>query len=114
MTDLNGDAATAALPTLVSVTMDFNRRLPAQRLLDLLARIEPAPFPQLSEAQPFRLVAFRALMRDYPLRDPTSLWMHAYDCEVQIVDEDPTLPPPPTPEPLSAATTAAFPATSTS
>ncbi|HEY2303169.1 MAG TPA: hypothetical protein VGH66_14820 [Acidimicrobiales bacterium] len=112
MTETNG--AAVALPTLVSVTMDFNRRLPAQRFLDLLARVEPVPFPQLSESQPFRLVAFRALMRDYPDRDPTSLWMHAYDCEVQIVDEDPTLPSSPTPEPLSAATTAAFPATSTS
>jgi hypothetical protein len=112
MTETNG--AAVALPALVSVTMDFNRRLPSQRLIDLLARVEPVPFPQLSETQPFRLVAFRALIRDYPDRDPTSLWMHAYDCEVQIVDEDPTLLPSPTPEPLSAATTDAFPATSTS
>ena len=79
-----------ALPMLVSISAAFNARLPSQRVLDLLAKIEGLSFGDLASQQPFRIVAFRALLRDFPQRDPTSLWMHAYDVEVQIEDLDPT------------------------
>jgi hypothetical protein len=85
------DEGLEPLPLVVSVTQAFNRRLPTQRMVDLLAKAEPtAGFAEVAEHQPFRLVAFRALLRDYPLRDPTSLWLHAYDVEVAIEDVDPT------------------------
>ena len=79
-----------ALPTLVYVTNAFNARLPSQRVLDLIDRLEGGSFMELIQAQPFRLVAFRALLRDYPDRDPASLWLHAYDTEVEVSDENPT------------------------
>jgi hypothetical protein len=102
------------LPTTLTVTSSFNQRLPSQRFLDLLARIEPAPFPDIAQSQPFRLIAFRALLRDYPDRDATSLWLHAYDCEVDVVDDvDGPLGNGRTPSPPSAATGAAFPTIST-
>jgi hypothetical protein len=37
-----------------------------------------------------RVVAFRALLRDYPDRDVSSLWLHSYDVEVEIVEPNPT------------------------
>lgn len=92
MTDAN------ALPTTITVTQSFIARLPSQRNIDLLARLEPGiKFGQLMEDQPSRMIAFRALMRDHPDRDPTSLWLHAYDCEVAIEDVDPTNGSVPTP-----------------
>jgi hypothetical protein len=101
------------LPATVTVTQSFTARLPAQRLLDQLAHIDPTPFGELAQNQPFRIVAFRALLRDFPGYDPTALWLHAYDVEVDIVEADPTNGKPPTPPPRSAATTAASPTTST-
>ena len=88
MTD-NGSTATAveALPEQVTVTAAFTRRLPSQRLIDTLGRIDPAPFAELAASQPFRIICFRALLRDYPARDQTSLWLHSYDCEVDIEEE---------------------------
>lgn len=79
-----------ALPVLLTVTDAFNSRLPSQRLIDLVTKAEGVEFGDLAKTQPFRLIAFRALLRDYPLRDPTSLWLHAYDCEVEVVGLDPT------------------------
>jgi hypothetical protein len=81
-----------ALPTLVHVSQAFSARLPSQRVLDLISKLEHgAAFIELAETQPFRIVAFRALLRDYPGRDPSSLWMHAYDTEVEVADAvDPT------------------------
>jgi hypothetical protein len=102
---------TPALPTLVHVTQTFAGRLPRQRDIDLLARIEPVPFSELAGSQPFRLVAFRALMRDYPSYDPTALWLHAYDCECEIDEPNPTNSNGQTPSPLSAATGVASPPT---
>lgn len=103
-----------ALPTQLKVSQAFNSRLPSQRFLDLLGRIEPTtPFPEIAQHQPFRLIAFRALLRDFPDRDATSLWLHAYDCEVDVVEEESPLGNGRTPQPLSAATGAAYPATST-
>ena len=100
------------LPATVTVTHAFTRRLPNQRHLDLLARIEPGvPFGELATAQPFRIIAFRALLRDYPDRDPTSLWLHAYDCEVDVAEDDPFSPNGPVRSPPSAATGIAVPAT---
>lgn len=102
------------LPTLVSVTQSFVQRLPSQRLLDQLRHCEPGvPFGELAESQPFRIVAFRALHRDFPGRDVTSLWMHAYDVEVEVSEAaDPTNGKPSTPWPPSVTTGAASPTTS--
>jgi len=107
MTDIqiattNGAAET--LPVLVQVTQAFASRLPRQRDIDLLARIESLPFGELAQSQPFRLVAFRALCRDYPDYDPTALWLHAYDCECEVVEASPTTGNTPTPSPPSAGT----------
>ena len=100
------------LPTTVYVTQAFaSRVLPPQRLIDLLARIEPVPFAELGQTQPFRLVAFRALLRDYPGYDTTALWAHSYDCECEVIEADPTSGNGATPSPPSAATGAAYQAT---
>jgi hypothetical protein len=89
---------TGPLPELVQCTQAFIARLPSQRVIDLLKRLEPGTkFGDLMEDQPPRMIAFRALLRDYPQRDPTSLWMHAYDVEVGILDVDPTNGSVPTP-----------------
>ena len=91
------------LPELVTATPAFMARLPSQRIIDLLARLEPGTkFGELIESQPPRLIAFRVLLRDYPQRDPTSLWMHAYDVEVAVADVDPTNGKSLTPMPPSA------------
>jgi hypothetical protein len=84
-------AAAEPLPDLVSVSAAFSARLPSQRVLDMLARLEGVGFGELAERQPFRIVAFRALIRDYPNRDPASVWAHAYDVEVEVAEGmDPT------------------------
>jgi hypothetical protein len=93
------------LPTLVRVSAAFSARLPSQRVLDLVTKIEGIDFAALATTAPFRLVAFRALLRDYPNRDPTSLWMHAYEVEVEVEDANPMNGSSPTPGPISAATT---------
>jgi hypothetical protein len=81
----------AALPGVIAVTQAFTTRLPSQRLIDDLARLEPdRPFPELAQAQPFRIIAYRKLLADHPDRDKTSLWLHAYDVEVDVVEADPT------------------------
>ena len=105
MTDNGHTAAEIPLPDLVEVSGAFTRRLPSQRLLDMLAHIETTPFGDLAGTQPFRIIAFRALVRDYPGRDTTSLWLHAYDVEVDVTEADPTVEASPTPSPLSATTT---------
>jgi hypothetical protein len=80
-----------ALPLEVAVTQAFCSRMPSQRIIDLLKRLEPdTRFAELVEDQPPRFIAFRALMAAYPGRDPASLWLHAYDVEVAIVEPDPT------------------------
>ena len=100
------------LPALVKVTQAFVARLPSQRLLDQLRHCEPEmPFTELAETQPFRIVAFRALVRDHPGRDVTSLWAHAYDVEVDVAEVDPTNGKQPTLSPPSAGIGVAFPAT---
>jgi hypothetical protein len=98
MTDVGADP----LPLLLQVSEAFNQRLPSQRLIDLVVKMEGQPFNEIAQTQPFRLVAFRALCRDFPLRDPNSLWLHAYDCEVELVALDPTNVTSPAPAPLSA------------
>jgi hypothetical protein len=103
---------TVPLPDVVSVTQAFNARLPSQRFLDLVRQLEPGlPFNEIATEMPFRLVAFRALLRDYPGRDQRSLWMHAYDVEVEVVEVDPTNGKSSTPGQPSAPITAAYPAT---
>jgi hypothetical protein len=91
------------LPEVVSVTQAFSARLPSQRVLDLVTKIEGIDFAALATTSPFRLVAFRALLRDYSERDPTSLWLHAYGVEVEVEDVNPTNGSSPTPGPISAA-----------
>ena len=116
MTDEPAAADVGALPAVVTVTQAFTSRLPSQRLLDQIKHAEPSyTFGDLASEQPFRIVAFRALMRDFPGRDPTSLWLHAYDVEVDVVEtSNPTNGKSSTVSPLSATTGVAFPVTSTS
>jgi len=91
------------LPELIQVTQSFIARMPSQRIIDLLRKLEPDQnFGELVENQPPRLIAFRALLRDHPSRDPASLWMAAYDCEVAVIEVDPTNGKSPTPLPPSA------------
>jgi hypothetical protein len=98
MTDEPLEAPEVALPTLIGVSTAFSSRLPSQRVMDLLARAEGGvSFGELAQSQPFRIVAFRALLRDFPERDPTSLWLHAYDVEVEVAEENPTNGKSPTP-----------------
>jgi hypothetical protein len=79
-------------------------------VLDAIRHAEPGfDFGELTGEQPFRLIAFRALVRDYPTRDPTSMWLHTYDVELDIVEDDPFLPPAPTQSPPSADTGVASP-----
>jgi hypothetical protein len=79
------------LPGLVQCTQAFMARLPSQRVIDTLKKLEPGTsFATLIEDQPPRLIAFRVLLRDHPQRDAASLWLHAYDVEVGILDVDPT------------------------
>jgi hypothetical protein len=103
MTDLD------ALPALVTVSQAFAARMPTQRVIDTVERAEAATFADIIARQPFRVVAFRALMRDHPDRDVTSLWLAAYDVEVAITEPDPTNGVSPTPGPLSATTGASGP-----
>jgi hypothetical protein len=91
------------LPLLVTVSESFSARLPSQRVLDLMTKYEPGGFQQLAESQPFRMVAFRALIRDFPDYDPQALWLHAYDVEVEVVGVDPTNGKSPTLAPDSVA-----------
>ena len=99
MTDLS-----QPLPTLIRVTEAFASRLPSQRVIDALGKAEPGDFGALMQAQPFRVVAFRALLRDFPERDTTSLWLHAYDVEVEMEPANPTNGKLPTPAPDSVDT----------
>jgi hypothetical protein len=83
--------ANVPLPALVYVSSAFSQRLPSQRVLDLLTKLEGVGFSELATTAPFRIVAFRALLIEYPNRDPASLWAHAYDVEVEVADAaDPT------------------------
>ena len=73
------------------VTQAFSSRLPSQRVLDLIDKLEGVGFADLVQSQPFRIVAFRALIRDYPEpRYHVELWLHAYDVEVEITEENST------------------------
>jgi hypothetical protein len=97
---------TDALPDTVFCTQAFMARMPSQRIIDMLKRLEPnLPFAELMTEQPPRMIAFRALLKAHPNRDPTSLWMHAYDVEVAITDMDPTNGSGPKPSLPSAPTT---------
>ena len=94
----------APLPTLVSVTQAFASRMPTQRVQDTITRAEGGSFGDIIQAQPFRVVAFRALLKQFPDRDAASMWLFSYDVEVEVVDVDPTNGSSPTPEPLSGVT----------
>ena len=107
MTDLP-DPVPPALPALVAVTAAFAERVPTQRIIDAVERVEGDRFGLVIQRQPFRVVAFRALMRDFPDYDLAALWLHAYDVEVDVTPADPTSPPLPTPEPHSNGTGASI------
>jgi hypothetical protein len=87
---LDKPAAADVLPTTVTVTLAFAERMPTQRVIDAVTRVEGGRFGDVIGNQPFRVVAFRALLRDYPGRDLASLWLHAYDVEVEVEGVDPT------------------------
>jgi hypothetical protein len=72
--------------------------------LDLIDQQEIAKFSELAETQPFRIVAFRALLRDFPNRDPAELWRHSYDTECDVLAPDPTVNGSQTPAPTFAPT----------
>jgi hypothetical protein len=92
----------------------LQRVIPPQRLQDEIAKIEGRTYKEVYDVQPFRCEAFRVLLRDHPERDVTSLWLHAYDCEVELIDDSPTNGSSPTPALLSAGIGGASPETSTS
>ena len=98
--ELNG-AREEPLPLLITVTQAFERRLPSQRVMDAIARLEPSEsFGELAQRQPFRIIAFRALIAQYP-GDVQRLWLHSYDVEVDVVDAvDPTSGRSPTSSPI--------------
>jgi hypothetical protein len=106
MTDLD-----APLPAIVTVSEAFSRRMPTQRVVDTITRAEGAGFGEIAQTQPMRIIAFRALMRDYPDRDVASLWLHAYDVEVEIAETNPTNGSLPTPAPPSGPTGISTPTT---
>jgi hypothetical protein len=85
MTDAN-----QPLPLTVPATDSFAKRIPTQRVIDAVEAVEGARFGDVIQRQPLRVVAFRALLRDFPDRDVTSLWLHSYDVEVEIVESNPT------------------------
>jgi hypothetical protein len=113
MTDLtttdstpNGSDLGQPLPDEVTATLAFVKRLPSQRVIDQLSKLESGTsFAELSEQQPSRVLAFRVLLRMFPLRDIPSMWMHAYDVEVILEDVDPTSAVALTALPPSAPTT---------
>ena len=96
------------LPAAVQVTAEFMARIPSQRVLDVLEKVEPGTgeaFGLTLQAQPTRVVAFRALLRDFPDYDAGALWLHAYDVEVELQAGNPTNGTLPTPAPGSAVST---------
>lgn len=90
------------LPLVVRLGTDQLSRAPSQRVLDLIARFE-----RVSEGitvfrdQPTRVAAFRHLLIEHPHRDANSLWLHAYDVEVDVFEV--------TPDPTSSGTTTTAP-----
>jgi hypothetical protein len=109
--ELERALAPAVLPTVVTVTQSFASRMPTQRAIDAIAAVEHEPFGDLVQRQAMRVVAFRALLRDWPDYDLAALWMHSYDVEVEIDTVDPTSPNGQTPEPSSVASTGSGPTT---
>jgi hypothetical protein len=97
MTDM-----TQPLPLTVPATDSFAKRIPTQRVIDAVEKAEGVRFSETIQHQPLRVVAFRALLRDYPDRDVTSLWLHSYDVEVEIIESNPTNGTSPTLAPPSA------------
>jgi hypothetical protein len=91
------------LPLTVPATDSFAKRIPTQRVIDAVEKAEGVRFGEVIQNQPLRIVAFRALLRDFPDRDVTSLWLHSYDVEVEIVEPNPTNGTSPTLAPPSGA-----------
>ena len=106
MTDLED---LGPLPDVVTVTSAFSRRLPNQMVINELVKAEGIPFEKLATEQPIRVLAYRVLLREYPNRDHTSLWLHAMYVEIDTVEVDPTNGNSPTLSPPSAGIGAASP-----
>ena len=77
-------------PFVVSVSEAFSKRLPSQRVLDIIDANEVANFGELAQTQPFGIVAMRALLRDFPDADPAEVWRHSDDVECEVESENPT------------------------
>jgi hypothetical protein len=107
------------LPEVMTCTMAaleaMGRRIPSPRLTESLKRIG-ITYGELmnDDAGRMRYAAFRLLLRDYPDRDLTSLWLHSYFVEIEVTEVDPSLLAGTTTSPPSADTSAASPGTSTS
>jgi len=99
------------LPDVVHATQAFATRMPSQRVVDMITRTEGINAGDLMTEQPMRVIAFRALVRDFPGYDLAALWLHSYDVEVEIEATDPTSPNGTTPVPPSAAIGASGPTT---
>jgi hypothetical protein len=93
--------ADVALPLVVTLKPSFINRFPSPRLARLLLVLEPgyANIAELMTAETYRVAVFRYLVAEFPARDTTSIWMHTFDVEVGLADEDP-LESSSTPEPL--------------
>jgi hypothetical protein len=110
------EAAQTPLPEVVTATMAeleaFARRLPSARISDQLDKLGTS-FTELctTDAGKERYAAWRLLLRDWPDRDATSLWLHSWFVEIEVTELDPTERGSPTASPASAPTTTASPAT---
>lgn len=102
MTDYGGPIE--GLPLVVHCDVAFAKRLPSQLALDAISTVEIAGIAELGQTQPFRITAFRVLLRDFPDRDPVELWRHSYYVETEATEENPTDGISPTLGPFSAAT----------
>ena len=109
-----------ALPLLVECsTMELEAlasRLPSPRITDLLLKLPGGGTwseVMASDTGKSWYFNWRLLMRDYPERDETSLWLHAYDVEIHIRTVDPTESRSPTESQPFAPTTTVSPTTST-
>lgn len=104
------------LPEVVTCTLAeleaFGRRLPSAQISDQLERLGTS-FGELcaTDTGKERYAAFRLLLRDWPGRDVTSLWLHSWYVEIEVTGLDPTGTASPTESPPSAPTITASPPT---
>jgi hypothetical protein len=113
------EAALEPLPTLVHVPEEeissLGRRIPSGEMFDRLEQVGAPSFDELmgTSRGKSRYLAFRVLSARYPLRDATSLWLHAHFVEVEADPPNPGGGEPLTSLPPSVGTGGAFRSTST-